>query len=81
MSVDDLAIEDDGEDYATNMQLLSAEHAKEKPSRKAVKRLTKKTFHGRRLWILQDSPAVQDVLDVFPSLRKEKLVSASLDSL
>lgn len=57
------------------MELLSAEYAKEQPSRKAVKRLSKKTFHGRRHWILQDSPAVRDVLATFPALRKETFVS------
>ena len=75
-SLAEIEVQDNGdEDYQEKLQLLTDEYAKDKPKRKTVKNLMKTTFQGRRKWILQDSPPIEDVLKSFPSLKKEKFVS------
>ena len=64
-----------GDDYDENLSLLQGELVKEKPKSKKVRKLMKTTFGGRRLWILTDRPAVAEVLNVFPTLKKMKYVS------
>ena len=62
-------------EYQSNIQSLSDELEKEKPSRKTVRKLMKDTFTGRRGWLLADSPPVTEVVEVFPPIKQVKFVS------
>ena len=47
-SLAEMEVDDNDEDYQEKLQLLTDEHAKDKPKRKTVKNLMKTTFLGRR---------------------------------
>ena len=76
----DIPLEDHSEqDYEVNLAKLNEELEKDRPSGKAVRRLMKDTFAGRRQWIRKEQPAIVDVLEKFPSLSKTKHVSSSIN--
>ena len=56
--------------YQKNIDALRSELEKDKPSISVVKRIMVATFDGRRAWIKSDTPSVEEVLDVFPSLKE-----------
>lgn len=62
-------------DYESNVQCLTDELAKDKPSRKTIRKLMKETFAGRRHWVLADVPAVAEIIKVFPPIKRVKYVS------
>ena len=62
------------EKYEVNIAALKVELEKTKPSNSTVKRLMVSTFEGRRTWVKNDTPSVEDVLDVFPPLKESNRV-------
>ena len=69
--------EEEGTTYEKCLADLTAEHNKPSPSVAKIKRLMKSTFTGRRAWILQDTPTVCSVINVFPALKSSARVSTT----
>ena len=69
---------DDRDVYTAGVGLLQEELTKNPPKKKKLRFLMKKTFPGRREWIMKDRPSVEEVLEVFPCLKKSYVVSTLL---
>ncbi len=73
------AEEDEKVRYEEDAHKLRTELALEKPSQKVIKKLMKKTYKKRRVWILEkDAPTISMVIEAFPCLKKSKYVSQGL---
>ena len=65
------------EEYEECLQELKNEMKQRKKNHPKIKELMKKSFNNRRQWITRNEnpPALLDVLDMFPLLKKPKHVS------
>ena len=70
----DKILDTDMDDYNTNLCILDEELLKDHPKHKVLRRLMASTFLGRRKWVLQACPPVQERLIKFPLLKKSKYV-------
>ena len=64
----------DGDVYESKLKRLQEECEKATPKGSLVKRLMTATFSGRRKWILEETPSISDVLQVFPPLKQSQRV-------
>ena len=71
-----VALSEEGSSYEQNLADLTSEYSKPNPSTAKIKKFMKSTFTGRRSWILNDTPTVSEVINVFPSLKLSTRVSA-----
>ncbi len=57
-------------EYEDNLEQLTTEWSKDKPSKKAVKTLMASSYEGRRMWIKHTRPVLQEILGKFPPLKR-----------
>ena len=61
--------------YESNLALLQEHLAKPNQEISEIKSLMNATFAGRMKWIIVDVPPVNQIIDLFPPLKKVKYVS------
>ena len=72
VAIDTSAAED--ETYSGHLQELSLELEESSPRQGKIASLMKKTFRGRRRWIIEERPTVAEVLEKFPCLKRSSRV-------
>lgn len=65
IGVDVDTIKSDGDEHESKVEQLHEELSAEKPCRKIVKFLMKTTFPSRRMWILDETPTIDAVMESF----------------
>ena len=63
------------EEYESAVLLMKEEMKKKKKNSKELCKLMEDTYQRRQQWIQSEQPPVQEILEVYPALKQNKVVS------